>query len=108
MYKWQDGQRTEVSNDLIDLEPLAGKRVLLVAGDVLSGGTMKFHRDELKRVGVAEVRTACMVKGATATLQPDFFGKEIPADFRMPWMYKGYGYVRDSRRPASSSKTARV
>ena len=51
MYQWQDGQRTEVPNDLIDLEPLAGKRVLLVAGDVLSGGTMKFHRDELKRVG---------------------------------------------------------
>jgi hypoxanthine phosphoribosyltransferase len=103
MYTWEDGQRIEVPNNLIDLGPLAAKRVLLVAGDVLSGGTMKFHLDELKRVGVAEVRTACLVKGTAATLQPDFFGKEIPADFRMPWMYKGYGYVRDSRRPTHSA-----
>ncbi len=99
MYVWEDGQRSEVPNDLIDLRPLTGKRVLLVAGDVLSGGTMKFHLEALRQVGAGDVRTACLVKGAATTLHPDYFGKEIPSDFRMPWMYKGYGYVRDSRRP---------
>jgi hypoxanthine phosphoribosyltransferase len=99
MYTWENGQRIEVPNELVDFDPLTDKRVLLVAGDVLSGGTMRFHLDQLKKVGVAEVRTACLVKGAAATLQPNFVGKKIPADFRMPWMYKGYGYVRDSRRP---------
>lgn len=99
MYAWDGGQRTEIQNNLVELSPLANRRVLLVAGDILSGGTMKFHVQELNKVGVGEVRTACLVKGTSTTLHPDFFGKEIPADFRMPWMYKKFGYVRDSRQP---------
>lgn len=43
-------------------------------------------------------------ESVTATFQPDYFGKEILADFNMPWMYKGYGYSRDSRRPPMESK----
>jgi pyrimidine operon attenuation protein/uracil phosphoribosyltransferase len=102
MYTWEDGLRRETPNDLVDLRPLAAKRVLLVAGDILSGGTMRFHLDKLADLGVSEMQTACLVKGVAATVQPDFFGKEITADFRMPWMYRGYGYVRDSRRPSTA------
>ncbi len=99
IYEWRDGERIEVENKMIDFAPLKGKRVLLVAGDVLTGGTMKFFLHEIEQVGPTEVRAACLVKGVTSAYRPDYFGKEITGDFRMPWMYKGYGYARDSRRP---------
>ncbi len=100
MYEWHDGERIEVENKMIDFAPLRGKKVLLVAGDILTGGTMKFFLHEIEKVNPDEVRTACLVKGVTSAYRPDYFGKEISGDFRMPWMYKGYGYVRDSRKPS--------
>ncbi len=99
LYEWHNGERAEVENKMIDFRPLAGKKVLLVAGDVLTGGTMKFFLHQLEAVGALEVRTASLVKGVTAAFQSDYYGKEISGDFRMPWMYKKFGYVRDSRRP---------
>lgn len=100
IYEWHDGERIEVENEMINLSPLRGKKILLVAGDVLTGGTMKFFLREIEQVEPQEVRTACLVKGVTSAYRPDYFGKEITGDFRMPWMYKGYGYVRDSRTPS--------
>lgn len=99
IYEWENNCRNEIPNKMVSFAPLAGKKILLVAGDILSGGTMKFHLNQLEEVNVKGIRTACIVKGSSSTLHPDYFGKEILADFRMPWMYKGYGYVRDSRKP---------
>jgi probable phosphoglycerate mutase len=99
LYEWRDGERIEIENKMIDFSPLVGKKILLVAGDVMTGGTMKFYIRQLEEAKVAELKTGCLVKSATSALRPDYFGKEIPADFRMPWMYKGYGYIRDSRKP---------
>jgi len=106
LYEWQNGERVEVKNEMINLSPLVGKKVLLVAGDVLTGGTMKFFIRQLEKVNVAELKTSCLVKGVTSALQPDYFGKEIPANFNMPWMYKGYDYTRDSRSPQKSNQQA--
>ncbi len=106
LYEWQHGTRVEIENKMVDFSPLAGKKVLLVAGDVLTGGTMKFYVRQLEQAKVGELKTGCLVKGVTATFQPDYFGKEIPADFNMPWMYKGYGYSRDSRKPSKDKKQA--
>ncbi len=99
LYRWEDGMRIEIENKLIDFSPLKGQKVLLVAGDVLTGGTMKFFHRKIEAAGVAELRCACLLKGITATFKPEYFAKEIPADFETPWMYKGYGYSRDSRKP---------
>ena len=99
IYSWENGRRHEVANEMVDLAPLRGKRVLLVSGDILSGGTMSFFLDAVRQVGGADTRTACLVKGVGSTLIPDFFGKEITASFRTPWMYRGLGYARDSRKP---------
>ena len=107
IYQWKDGQRLEVKNEMIDFKPLENKKVLLVASDVITGGTMKFFLNEICAIEVADLRTACLVKGATATLTPNYWGKEIPANFTMPWMYKGHGYIRDSRRPPTK-KSKRV
>ncbi len=99
IYEWHNGERIEIKNKMIDLSPLKNKKILLVAGDVLAGGTMKFFLHQIEAVGVELIKTACLVKSVTASYQPDYYGKEISGDFRMPWMYKGYGYSRDSRRP---------
>ncbi len=106
LYEWQHGARVEIKNEMVDFSPLEGKKVLLVAGDIMTGGTIKFYAHQLEQAKVAELKTGCLVKGVTATFQPDYFGKEIPADFNMPWMYKGYGYSRDSRKPSESKKQA--
>jgi len=104
IYDWHNGQRNEIENKMVDFSPLAGKAVLLVAADVLSGGTMKFFVKQIEAVQPAKLKTACLVKGITAPFRPDYVGREIPADFVMPWMYKGYGYVRDSRKPTGNGR----
>lgn len=101
IYQWQGGQRIEVKNKMIDLTPLAGKKVLLVAGDVSSGDTMKYYIAELSSLGVEEIKTAALVKSVTSTYQPTYWGREIAGQFRMPWMYRGKNYIRDSRGPST-------
>ncbi len=99
LYKWEDGNRIEIPNEMVSFFPLRGKKVLIVAADVLSGGTMEFFAEQISVIQPAVLRTACLVKGITSTFVPNYYGKEIPADFKMPWMYKGFGYSRDSRKP---------
>lgn len=99
LYTWDGGERYEFEDNLIDLNPLSGKRVLLVAGDVVTGETMKMYAHDLLSAGVNDLRTACLVKSVGSAYKPDYYGKEITAKFKMPWMYKGYNYIRDSREP---------
>lgn len=98
-YRWIEGNRIEVRNELIELSPLRGQRVLIVAGDVLTGGTMKLFYSEIQKFEPSELKSACLLKGVTSVFSPDYYAIEVPGDFRMPWMYQGYGYVRDSRTP---------
>lgn len=104
LYKWEDGHRVEIENNLVKFSPLKGQKVLLVAGDLITGGTMHFFSKKIENVGVADLKCACLLKGITSTFRPDYFGKEIPAEFETPWMYKGYGYSKDSRLPADYVK----
>lgn len=98
IYKWENGERQEVKNKLVDLTFLEGKKVLLVAGDIMTGGTMKVYLHQIEKTNPLEIRTACLVKGVASIFEPDYFGKEISANFDMPWMYKGFKYIRDSRK----------
>ncbi|HNZ01873.1 MAG TPA: phosphoribosyltransferase family protein [Anaerolineaceae bacterium] len=104
MYEWRNRQRVEVENEMIDFAPLHGKKVLLVAADVMTGGTMVFFVSAINQAEPADLRTACLVKGVAATFTPDYYGREIASDFRMPWMYKNFGYIRDSRKPDLKAK----
>jgi hypoxanthine phosphoribosyltransferase len=104
MYEWKNGRRIEIENKTINFTPLANKKVLLVAGDLMTGGTMEFFSSQIEQAGATEIRCACLIKGVAATFQPHYFAKEIQADFEMPWMYNGYGYIRDSRRSKDYKK----
>ena len=104
IYRWHAGERIEVPNDMVDLTPLNGKKILLVAGDILTGGTMEVYRKQIQGANPEEIRTASLVKGITSAFLPTYFGREIPGDFRMPWMYKGHSYARDSRNPSGKPR----
>jgi len=97
VYEWNKGKRIEIDNRLVDFSHLKSRNVLIVAGDIMTGATMEFFLDKIKKVNTSDVKTACLLKGVASTFNPDYFGKEISAGFRMPWMYKGFGYSRDSR-----------
>lgn len=99
IYEWRNGRRIELHNPMVELGALAGKRVLLVAADVSSGDTMKMYLQTLREQGVSEIKTAALLKNVAATFKPDYYAREIAGTFRMPWMYRGYGYVLDSRKP---------
>lgn len=99
LYNWQNGSRDEIDNDMTDFSPLSGRKVLLIAADVMTGGTMEFFVNKIHEASPSDVRTACLIKGLASVFNPDFVGKDLPADFSMPWMYRGFGYIRDSRKP---------
>ncbi len=95
IYEWKNNVRFEVDNKMVSLDRLAGKRVLLVAGDVMAGNTVNFFINKLKQAQVASIKTACLVKSTSSTHAVSYYAREIPSRFRMPWMYKYY--ERDSR-----------
>lgn len=100
MYEWQDGERKEVENRLVDFAPMQGKKVLLVASDVMTGRTMTFYKKRLEDIGVSEVKTCCLVYSETAAITIDFAGKMVTRKITMPWM--GNRYVLD---PVHSEKS---
>ena len=101
LYEWDAGKRSEIPNHMVAPAPLEGQNVLLVAGDVLTGGTMASFLSQLQKVNPKSVKTACLAQGVTSALKSDYVGKLITGSFEMPWMYRGFGYVRDSRQPAN-------
>ena len=103
MYVWDKGQRIEMENEMIEFAPLRNKSILLVAGDVMTGGTMEYYISKFNAIPVQQIKSACLVKNVSAAYNPNFVGKEIAAKFKMPWMYRGYDYIRDSRHPCNSS-----
>ena len=104
VYEWNEGKRSEIPNRAVDFSSLKNKKVLLVAGDILTGGTMMCFYNQLCEVLPQTIKTACLIKGITTTFLPDYYGKEIPGDFKMPWMYKECAYTRDSRKPILSRR----
>lgn len=100
VYEWEGNQRVGIKNTLINIKLLKNKKVLVVAGDIMSGGTMQFVTDQLEDIKVKDIKIACIVKSKASTVIPNYLGKEITSDFKMPWMYKSFKYVRDSRTPS--------
>lgn len=99
MYDWKSGKRIEINNEVIDFSPLRGKKILLVACDVVTGNTMDFYKVRLESVGASEVKTCCLIRSVQAITKIDYIGRNITTVFSMPWMYKGFNYSRDSRVP---------
>lgn len=102
-YDWSTGTRVEIDNNLVDFSPLDSMNVLLVASDVSTGETMITFSEKLKAAKVKNIKTACLIQTVVSTVRIDFVGKRVNTDFKMPWMYKGYGYSKDSRMPTTKA-----
>lgn len=99
-YRWENGNRVEIDNNLLHYSTLKDRKVLLIAGDIITGETMSFYKSIIQPYA-SELRTACLLKSITTVFIPDYYAKEIAGDFKAPWMYKGFGYTKDSREPSN-------
>lgn len=72
-------------------------RVLLVAGDLVTGGTAEVFTDYLTGLGAKEIKFLTFIKVKSATKIPDFFFIETDnCNFKLPWMLTD-DYLKDSR-----------
>jgi probable phosphoglycerate mutase len=72
-------------------------RVLLVAGDIVTGKTADVFIDFIKKQGAKDIRILTYIMVASTNKKPDFFYSKInSSDFKFPWMFSNE-YVRDSR-----------
>lgn len=72
----------------IDLGHCDLTRVLLVAGDVVTGITAQRFKELLISKGVKEIRFAVLAKCPNPAMEPDYFYKEFLSEkgLRFPWM----------------------
>ena len=72
-------------------------RVLLVSGDLVTGGTAEVFTEYLIKLGAKEIKFMTFLKVKTATKIPDYFYIETDScDFKLPWMLTD-DYLKDSR-----------
>lgn len=72
-------------------------RVLLVAGDIVTGKTADTFTDFLKKQGAKEIRFLAYAMITSTNKKPDYFYSKIDSNnFRFPWMFSDE-YIRDSR-----------
>jgi len=72
-------------------------RVLLVAGDLVTGGTAEVFTEYLNKLGAKEIKFLTFIKVKSSTKIPDYFFIETDScDFKLPWMLTD-DYLKDSR-----------
>jgi probable phosphoglycerate mutase len=72
-------------------------RVLLVAGDIVTGETAQVFTDFLIQQGTKEIKFLAYVMVSSTNKKPDYFySKSDSTDFKFPWMFSNE-YKRDSR-----------
>jgi len=73
------------------------ERVLLVAGDLVTGGTAEVFTEYLKGLGAKEIKFLTFIKVKSSIKITYYFYKETDScDFKLPWMLKD-DYLKDSR-----------
>jgi len=101
-YVWSEKGRFE---DLIFPLNVPGEyleRVLLVAGEVHSGATMKRYYEYVNRLGAKEIRKSVLFWEEGSPLEIDYFGiKSNKKNILLPWMYTK-NYIREDRESTRS------
>lgn len=96
----------ELDLEGLDLQAFQGAPVLIVDDLADSGGTLLTLKDELKKAGAGEVRTAVLIrKWGTQSVPVDFCGLDLDLDrevlagqgLKDRWLY-GYGMDLDGRQ----------
>lgn len=86
VYEWQDNMRKDDLCEKIKLSKNLEK-VLLVAGELHTGGTAKTYIEYFKTMGANEVKYLAFAKDPYPAINPDYYFIESKKpDIRLPWM----------------------
>lgn len=98
-YEWKEGERFENMIFPVDIPKSFLERVLLVAGEVHSGNTMKMYYEHFKNLGAKSIRRVSFFYEKGATVKLEYIGLESSKkNVRMPWMITKH-YIRADRSP---------
>lgn len=101
-YEWKGGRRIDGIFESLRIS-LGLEKVLLVAGEVHTGNTMKLYYDYFKKIGANEIRRATLYyeKGATEYVEYKGF-ESSKKNLHMPWMI-----TKEYRRQSLSEDEAK-
>lgn len=95
-YNWEKGRRIDDMVQRLQIN-IGLDKVLLVAGEVHSGNTMRLYYDYFRELGAKEIRRATLFYENGATEPVEYKGlTSSRKSLRMPWMFTNK-YRRDSR-----------
>ncbi len=83
------------------LHNVAGKRALLVTGEVVTGSQLTSAKIAVTKENPAELRTASYYVCETSSTYPDFYWRETKQIINVPWRF-GKSYRRTSKRALSN------
>lgn len=82
------------------------RRVLLVAGEAHTGGTMEAFTKYLRSIGAGEIKTCVFYKQSICTQHIDFWGMEGENTILMPW--QNAQSIRDSLNKAQADQLKKI
>lgn len=88
-HDWTDGRRTDgLLFDLIPREPQLLDRVLVVAGEIHSGNSMRYVCTYLSELGAKEIRRVVVYYEAGSTEPVEYVGFRTRRKMvKLPWMF---------------------
>lgn len=95
-YIWINGRRIDDLILKINLPKEMLSKVLLVAGEVHTGNTMRLYYDHFLKIGSQEVRRGTLLLQDGCTEKIEYWGIKNKLDRMMPWMFDKQ-YRRESR-----------
>lgn len=102
-YEWTDKGRVEDMVFSVKIPKEYLQRVLLVAGEAHSGGTMKRYYEYLKGLGAQDIRRAVLFFEEGCPINIEYYGiKSNRKNVRLPWMFAKQ-YIRADREPTPTT-----
>jgi broad specificity phosphatase PhoE/hypoxanthine phosphoribosyltransferase len=98
-YKWTEEGRLDDMLFSVKIPKEYTERVLLVAGEAHSGGTMRRYYDFLRHMGVKEIRRAVLYLEEGCPVPIEYYGiKSSRKNKILPWMFAKQ-YMKEDRDP---------
>ena len=98
-YKWKKDGRVDDMIFSVDVPTQFLHRILLVAGEIHSGGTMRIYYDYFCSLGAKEIKKAVLFFEEGCPINIDYIGiQSSKKNILMPWMFSKR-YVRADRKP---------
>ena len=104
-YLWKNGRRLDDIILRLDIPKDMLSTVLLVAGEVHTGNTMKIYFDYFHKLGAQHIKRAVFFLQEGSTEKIEYWGFQSKTDRRMPWMFSRI-YRRDSRNQEEARSLA--